>query len=118
MGSALSTGLAQNLIGTPVSLLSVTGLNRVLAPSTTYYLVAAGTTLTDIPDPDPSEPPQPGYLGWNMTDTATSGLSGVYASTNSGTTWSVHLYTSPAADHHTRVNTTRQCRNKHIQKTE
>ncbi len=85
VGAALYTGLAQNLI--PGSLLSVTGLNRVLAANTKYYLVAAGTSLTDVPDPDPSEPPQPGYLGWNMTDTATSGLSGAYSSSNSGTTW-------------------------------
>jgi hypothetical protein len=74
VGAALYTGLAQGLSGTPGSLLSVTGLNRVLAPNTTYYLVAAGTTLTDVPDPyDSNEPPQPGYLAWNMTSTLSTG---------------------------------------------
>ena len=71
LGAALYTGLAQNLSGTSGSLLSVTGLNRVLAPSTTYDLVAAGTTLTDIAG---GEGPDPGYLGWNMTDTLSTGV--------------------------------------------
>ena len=82
VGAALYTGLAQNLI--PGSLLSVTGLNRVLAANTKYYLVAAGTSLTDVPG---RSSPLPGSLGWNVTDTTTPGLSGVYVASNSGTTW-------------------------------
>jgi hypothetical protein len=83
VGAALYTGLAQNLSRTYGSLLSVTGLRRVLAANTTYYLVAAGTSLTDVP----GRSPDPGSLGWNMTDTPTAGLSGIYDTIDSGTTW-------------------------------
>ena len=81
VGAALFTGLAQNLSG---SLLSVTGLNRVLAANTTYYLVAAGTSLTDVLS---GQRTRPGSLGWNMTDTPTAGLSKMYDTSDSGTTW-------------------------------
>jgi len=72
-GPALYTGQAQNL-GSNGTLLSVTGLNRTLAANTTYYLVAAGISLTG------------GSLGWNMTDTPSPGLY-AYDSGDSGTTW-------------------------------
>jgi len=79
VGAALYTGLAESLSGT---LLSVTGLNRTLAANTTYYLLAAGRSLTD----DVSDPSDPitGYLGWNMTDTLSTGS---YVSGDSGANW-------------------------------
>jgi hypothetical protein len=83
VGTTLYTGQAQNL-GSSGTLLSVTGLNRTLAANTTYYLVAAGRSLTD----DLTDPTDPiiGSLGWNMTDTTSPGLY-TYGSGNSGTTW-------------------------------
>jgi hypothetical protein len=70
VGSNLATGLAENLSGDPTGILNVPGLNFVLSPSTTYYLVAVGTGLTDV---DPGFGPGPGTLAWNMTDTNPSG---------------------------------------------
>ncbi len=84
-GPALYTGQAQNL-GSYGTLLSVTGLNRTLAANTTYYLVAAGISLTGIIPSDPNDPIDPGSLGWNMTDTPSPGLY-AYSRSNSGTTW-------------------------------
>jgi hypothetical protein len=83
VGTTLYTGQAQNL-GSSGTLLSVTGLNRTLAANTTYYLLAAGRSLTD----DLTDPTDPiiGSLGWNMTDTTSPGLY-TYGSGNSGTTW-------------------------------
>ena len=82
-GPALYTGQAQNL-GSYGTLLSVTGLNRTLAANTTYYLVAAGISLTDIIPSDPNDPIYPGSLGWNMTDTVSTGA---YDSGDSGANW-------------------------------
>ncbi len=84
VGTALYTGFAQNLSTTSNTLLSVTGLNRTLAANTTYYLVAAGKTLTGMFMPPPL-PPMPGGLGWNTTSPSSAAF---YSSNNSGTTWS------------------------------
>ncbi len=82
VGAALYTGLAQDLGSTYGSLLTVSGLNFTLVPDTTYYLVAAGTGLADIPD-DPF-PPSPGQLYWDATDVVTSPT---YDTGDSGANW-------------------------------
>jgi hypothetical protein len=80
VGGAIYTGLAENL-GNTSSLLTVSGLSVLLAPDTAYYLVAAGTSLADIPGPFGSTP---GWLNWNATDVFTSSA---YDSVNSGANW-------------------------------
>ena len=81
VGAAVYTGLAQNLGSSYGSLLAVSGLNFTLAPSTSYYLVAAGTSLADIPDFDG---PIPGTLYWDATDVVTSPA---YGTGDSGANW-------------------------------
>lgn len=88
VGSAIYTGLAQNL-GGDGSLLNIPGLSAALGANTTYYIVARGTSLTDIGGP--------GFLYWNATDVNTTSS---YDTIN-GTTWngpySQNLYMSVAA---------------------
>ena len=95
VGAAVYTGLAQNLGSSYGSLLAVSGLNFTLAPSTSYYLVAAGTSLTDIPDDFFSIP---GTLYWDATNVVTSPA---YDTGNSGANWngpfSQYLYMKVAA---------------------
>ena len=81
VGTAVYTGLAQNLGSSSGSPLAVSGLNFTLAPSTSYYLVAAGTSLADIPD---EEFPRPGTLYWDATNVVTSPA---YDTSNSGDSW-------------------------------
>ena len=81
VGAAVYTGLAENLGSSYGSLLAVSGLNFTLAPSTSYYLVAAGTSLTDIPD---FFGPIPGTLYWDATNVVTSPA---YVTSNSGANW-------------------------------
>jgi len=81
VGSAIYTGLAENLGSEEGSLLTVSGLNVTLVPDTTYYMVAAGTSLADIPDDDF---PMPGTLYWDATDVLTSPA---YDTSNSGVDW-------------------------------
>jgi len=69
VGAAVYTGLAENLGSSYGSLLAVSGLNFTLAPDTSYYLVAAGRNLADIPDDDD---PIPGTLYWDATNAVTS----------------------------------------------
>jgi hypothetical protein len=69
VGAAVFTGLAQDLGSTYASLLIVSGLNFALAPDTTYHLVAAGTSLADIPD---GFFPIPDQLYWDATNVVTS----------------------------------------------
>lgn len=96
VGSAIYTGLAQNLGSVPGSLLTVSGLNFTLVPDTTYYMVAAGTSLADIPDDDFG--PQPGTLYWDATNVLNSDA---YDTSNSGVNWngpySQNLYTEITA---------------------
>lgn len=81
VGAAVYTGLAQDLGNTEGSLLTVSGLNFTLVPDTTYYLVAAGTGLADIPGPFGN---RPGQLYWDATDVLTSPA---YDTVDSGATW-------------------------------
>jgi hypothetical protein len=81
VGAAVYTGLAEDLGSSSGSLLAVSGLNFTLTPDTTYYLVAAGTSLTDIPDDFFSIP---GTLYWDATDVVTSPS---YGTGNSGAGW-------------------------------
>jgi hypothetical protein len=74
--------VAQDLGSSYGSLLAVSGLNFTLAPSTSYYLVAAGTSLADIPDPRFGT--QPGQLYWDATDVVTSPA---YGTGDSGANW-------------------------------
>lgn len=64
VGSALYSGLAQNLSDSS-SLLSASGLSVTLAPSTTYYLVPRGVSLTDV---STIFGPIPGTLKWGITE--------------------------------------------------
>ena len=82
VGAAVYTGLAQDLGNTMGSLLTVSGLNFTLAPDTTYYLVAAGTSLTDIFRPPSGN--RPGVLYWDATDVLTSPT---YRTGDSGANW-------------------------------
>lgn len=79
VGSAVYTGLAENLGSSYGSLLSISGLSVPLTPSTTYYLVAKGTALTDVPGPFA---PMSGTLYWDQTNVNTAPE---YA--NSGASW-------------------------------
>ena len=81
VGAAVYTGLAEDLGSSYGSLLAVSGLSFTLTPDTTYYLVAAGTSLTDIPD---DFFPIPGTLYWDATDVVTSPS---YDTSNSGANW-------------------------------
>jgi hypothetical protein len=81
VGAAVYTGLAQDLGNTEGSLLTVSGLNFTLVPDTTYYLVAAGTSLADIPGRFGT---QPGQLYWDATDVLTSPT---YDTGDSGANW-------------------------------
>jgi hypothetical protein len=83
VGSAIYTGLAQNLGSSYGSLLTVPGLNVLLAASTNYYLLARGTSLTDVPFG--SFGPVPGALYWDQTDVNTSAP---YFTVDSGASWS------------------------------
>ncbi len=95
VGSAIYTGLAENLGSESASLLTVSGLNFTLVPDTTYYMVAAGTSLADIPD---DFGPQPGTLYWDATNVRNSDA---YDTSNSGASWngpySQNLYTEITA---------------------
>lgn len=82
VGSAIYTGLAQNLGSSYGSLLTVPSLNVLLAASTNYYLLARGTSLTDIPG---DFSPDPGTLYYDQTNVNTSAS---YLTANSGTSWS------------------------------
>jgi hypothetical protein len=81
VGSAIYTGLAQNLDSEYGSLLTVSGLNVTLVPDTTYYLVAAGANLADVPG---GFGPRPGSLYWDATDVLTSPA---YDTSDSGVSW-------------------------------
>ena len=81
VGSAIYTGLAQNLGSEYGGLLTVSGLNVTLAPDTAYYLVAAGANLADVPGPGR---PIPGQLYWDATDVVTFPA---YETSNSGGDW-------------------------------
>ncbi len=61
------------------------GLNRVLSPTTTYYLVLSGTSITN------------GNAQWAVTSsTIGTGFPSNFADTlNSGTTWSAPLQSDP-----------------------
>ena len=50
VGSAIHSGLAQNLSTTGGTLLTISGLNVALLPSTTYYLVSRNTSVTPAVD--------------------------------------------------------------------
>ena len=78
VGSAIYTGLAENLGSGP---LTINGLSVALAPSTSYYLVTRGVSLTNVSG---FEEPLPGYLAWNATDVNTSAS----FSTVDGVSWS------------------------------
>lgn len=82
VGSAIYTGLAQNLGSSYGSLLNVSSLNVLLAASTNYHLLARGTSLTDIPG---DFGPDPGTLYWDQTNVNPSAS---YLTVNSGTNWS------------------------------
>jgi hypothetical protein len=82
VGSAIYTGLAQNLGSSYGSLLTVPGLNVLLAASTNYYLLARGTSLTDVPG---GFGPVSGTLYWDQTNVNTSAA---YFTVDSGTSWS------------------------------
>jgi hypothetical protein len=83
VGSAIYTGLAENLHSEYGSLLTVSGLNVTLVPDTAYYLVAAGANLADVPGPG-SFGPRPGTLYWDATDVVTSPA---YDTGDSGGNW-------------------------------
>ena len=83
VGSAIYTGLAQNLGSSYGSLLTVPSLNVLLAASTNYYLLARGTSLTDVSDGEGGF--RPGTLYWDQTNVNTSAS---YLTVNSGTNWS------------------------------
>ncbi len=72
VGSAIYTGLAQNLPDAS-SLLTISGLSVTLGASTNYYLLARGTTLSSGDS-----------LRWDVTSGITSNA---YASTTSGASW-------------------------------
>ena len=80
VGSAIYTGLAQNLGNSSPGLLTIPALSVALGANTAYYLVARGTTLTDVGDPDESSP---GTLYWDATNVNTSNS---YDTTN-GSSW-------------------------------
>ena len=80
VGSAIYTGLAQALGSGYGSLLTVSGLNVTLVPDTTYYMLAAGTSLADIT----SFSTYPGTLSWDATSVVTSPA---YGTANSGVNW-------------------------------
>ena len=61
VGSAIHTGLAESLSTTGGSLLTISGLNVALSPSTTYYLVSRNTSVAPAAD-----------LFWKLSDTNTS----------------------------------------------
>ena len=61
VGSALFSGLAQNLSTTPGALLTIPNLNITLSPNTTYYLVSGNTSVTPTAD-----------FMWALSDTNTS----------------------------------------------
>ena len=50
VGSAIHTGFAENLSTTGGSLLTISGLNIALSPSTTYYLVSRNTSVAPAAD--------------------------------------------------------------------
>ncbi|MFM1902472.1 MAG: hypothetical protein RLZZ440_372 [Planctomycetota bacterium] len=79
VGAAIYTGLAENL-GSSTSLLTIPGLSVALGASTTYYLVATGTSLTVVGTPPFTSD---GNLAWGATDVVTSG-----AYSNGGAGWS------------------------------
>lgn len=81
VGLAIYTGLAENLGSVYGSLLTVSGLNFTLVPDTTYYMVAAGTSLADVPG---GRGPRPGTLYWDATNVLNSDA---YNTSNSGVSW-------------------------------
>lgn len=83
VGMTIYTGLAQELGSSP-GVLSITGLNVSLDSNTTYYLMALGTGLTDIPGFDIFEPSSPGSLAWNVTNVNQADF---YTTGNSGSDW-------------------------------
>jgi hypothetical protein len=77
VGPAVYLELAENL-GSFGSHLSISDLNVTLVADTTYYLVVAGTELTDIDDGFFTSP---GTLAWDATDVNTTAS---YDTTGSG----------------------------------
>ena len=61
VGSAIHSGLAQNLSTTVGSLLTISGLNVALSPSTTYYLVSRNVSVSSAVD-----------LQWKLSNLVTS----------------------------------------------
>ena len=61
VGAAIHSGLAENLSTTGGSLLTISGLNIVLSPSTAYYLVSRNTSVTPA-----------GGLNWKLSNNNTS----------------------------------------------
>lgn len=81
VGSAIYTGLAQSLSSSPSGLLTASSLGVTLAATTDYYLVARGTSLTDVPGPGFSFP---GSLAWNQTNVVTTPMR---ITTDSAASW-------------------------------
>lgn len=81
VGGAIYTGLAQNLSGSSSGLLTASSLNVTLAASTNYYLVARGTSLTDVGTPPFTFS---GGLAWNQTNVNTTAT---YVTPNSAGSW-------------------------------
>ena len=61
VGAAIHSGLAENLSTTGGSLLTISGLNIALSPSTAYYLVSRNTSVTPT-----------GGLNWKLSNNNTS----------------------------------------------
>jgi len=89
VGSAIFTGQAGSL-GDSTSLLTIPALSVALAANTPYYLVARGTTLTDVNGGFLG--PLPGSLAWNATDVNTSNSYDTVDGTNWGGPYSQNLY--------------------------
>ena len=81
VGSAIYTGLAQNLGRSYGSLLTVPSLNVLLAASTNYYLLARVTSLTDVSGVQFTVA---GTLYYDQTNLITSAS---YVTGDSGTSW-------------------------------
>lgn len=80
VGSAIHTGLAQNLSTVDGSVLTVSNLNVTLSANTTYYVLARGTSLSDVT----IGTTVPGYITWNTPSTVTSAI---YWTLDSGSSW-------------------------------
>lgn len=71
--SDLFTGFAEDLSNDSDNILTVSDLDVILDADTAYFIVLRGNSLTDIESHFPDDPPLPGALAWNMTDTNPSG---------------------------------------------